>query len=181
MLIGGGARNEPHNGIPAAFHAAFLLKHAHPLGERSPVVKCRPLAIFNLRLFRLTCDSDDLPIPARDQHAVSIETQPITGGILQANLIFAAGQHHLLAVLPQLEVVDWRAIAIADDLQLHVGIFRFNDQCASVRYQSDTNPVVDLPEGVKLLIEQPPQIRGSRIAWAVKRSGLDTSGDHGRI
>ena len=40
--------------------------------------------------------------------------------------------------------------------------------------------VGDPPEGVKMLIEQSPQVGGLRIAWAVERPGLDTSGDHGR-
>ena len=40
--------------------------------------------------------------------------------------------------------------------------------------------VVDLLEGVKMFIEQSPQVGGLGIAWMVERSGLDTGGDHGR-
>lgn len=31
-----------------------------------------------------------------------------------------------------------------------------------------------------MFIEQPPQVGGLGIAWAVERPGLDTGGDHGR-
>jgi hypothetical protein len=40
--------------------------------------------------------------------------------------------------------------------------------------------VGDPPKGVTMLTEQSPQVGGLRIAWAVERPGLDTSGDHGR-
>ncbi|MGB7328158.1 MAG: hypothetical protein WBD31_25000, partial [Rubripirellula sp.] len=35
-------------------------------------------------------------------------------------------------------------------------------------------------EGVKMFIEQAPQVVGLGIAWAVERPGLDTGGGHGR-
>lgn len=40
--------------------------------------------------------------------------------------------------------------------------------------------IVDLLEGVKMLVEQTPQVGGLGIAWAVEKSGLDTSGGHRR-
>ena len=40
--------------------------------------------------------------------------------------------------------------------------------------------VVHLLEGLEMLIQQPPQVGGLRIAGAVQRQGLDTRGDHGR-
>jgi len=40
--------------------------------------------------------------------------------------------------------------------------------------------VTDLLEGVKMLIEQSPQVGGLGIAWTLERSGLDTGGDHSR-
>jgi len=40
--------------------------------------------------------------------------------------------------------------------------------------------VVDLLEGFKMLVEQAPQIRGLRIAWAVEWPSFDTGGGHGR-
>ena len=39
--------------------------------------------------------------------------------------------------------------------------------------------VVDLLEGVKMLIQQAPQVAGLGNAWAVERQGLDTGGGHG--
>ena len=41
-------------------------------------------------------------------------------------------------------------------------------------------PYPDLLKGVKMLIEQAPQVGGLWIAWAVERPGLDTGGGHGR-
>ena len=40
--------------------------------------------------------------------------------------------------------------------------------------------VVDLLEGVQMLIKQAPQVGCLRIAWAVERPRLDTVGRHGR-
>ena len=40
--------------------------------------------------------------------------------------------------------------------------------------------VVDLLEGVEMLVQQPPQVGGLGIAGAVQRQRLDTRGRHGR-
>ena len=64
---------------------------------------------------------------------------------------------------------------------LEKGRHRLFDDRPPVAILSLITLVVDLLEGVKMLIEQAPQVGGLRIAWAVERPGLDTDGGHGRV
>lgn len=63
---------------------------------------------------------------------------------------------------------------------LEKGCHRLLDNWPKVTVRGLISLVVDLLEGVKMLIEQPPQVGRLAIAGAVKRPRLGACGDLGR-
>jgi len=99
----------------------------------------------------------------------------VAGGTSAALLAGEGDEHLMLAVGAANSGKAFLQIAA-----LEKGRHRLFDDRPPVAILGLIALVVDLLEGVKMLIEQPPQVGGPGIAWAVKRPGLDTSGGHGR-
>ena len=98
----------------------------------------------------------------------------VAGGTRAALLAGEGDEHLVLAVGAANSGETFLQIAT-----LEIGCHRLFDDRPPETVLGLITLVVDLLEGVKVLVEQPPKAGGLGIAWAVERQGLDTGGGHG--
>ena len=100
----------------------------------------------------------------------------LVAGRASATLLTGEGDEHLVLAIGAAN----SGKACLQIAALEKGCHRLLDDWPPVTVLLLKTLVVDLLEGVKMFIEQAPQVGGLGIAWAVERPGLDTSGDHSR-
>ena len=93
-----------------------------------------------------------------------------------AALLAGEGHEHLVVAVGAADAGE----ALVQVAALEKGLHAALDDRAPEAVLGRKPLVVDLLEGLEMLVQQPPQVGGLGIAGAVQRQGLDTRGGHDR-